>query len=205
MRRSTTYRSVLSLWSTIAVALPLVVPFVRPFVVVSPATTMRPPQPTRVVRSRDASRRRRRRRRNDDVRGDTPDPRAARREEDDDVDDAALVVIDPLGDDDDSERGGRPSMTARASLVVFKLFSYCVQFAGGFFFLGLLLNLSGYGYAFERDRGLVIDRISNIRSEVQFEREIEREGRNDYSRGGEGGRHVIAPDDVPGNDVDSSR
>ena len=121
-------------------------------------------------------------------------------------DDAApLPIIDVFGGDASSERKV-PSMTSQVTLAIFKLFSYCIQFLGGFFFLGLLLNLSGFGYTFDLDRGLVIDRIGNIRNEVQFEREIEREGREDAMKMGGGGsvggsRYIIAPE-VPTNDVD---
>jgi hypothetical protein len=111
-------------------------------------------------------------------------------------DDAAPLPTD-LFSGDVSERKV-PSMTSRVTIAIFKLFSYCIQFLGGFFFLGLLLNLSGFGYTFDLDRGLVIDRIGNIRNEVQFEREIERERREDALKMGGGGsvggsRYIIAP------------
>jgi hypothetical protein len=130
-------------------------------------------------------------------------------EKDDGID--ATPTIDLIGDDR-SERSKEPSMTSLISLGVFKLFSYCIQFAGGFFFIGLLLNLSGFGYTFDLDRGLVIDRIASIRNEVQFEREIEREGREDAAAAktmGErisvvGSRGYIIAPDVPRNDVDSA-
>jgi hypothetical protein len=38
----------------------------------------------------------------------------------------------------------------------------------------------GYGYRFDFDHGLEINRLENIRNEVQFEREIIREEREDY-------------------------
>ena len=125
-----------------------------------------------------------------------------------DDDAAPLPINDLLGDDASSERKKVPSMTSQVTLAIFKLFSYCIQFLGGFFFLGLLLNLSGFGYTFDLDRGLVIDSIGNIRNEVQFEREIEREGREDAMKMGGGGsiggsRYIIAPE-VPTNDVDPS-
>jgi hypothetical protein len=128
----------------------------------------------------------------------------------DEGDDAAPLVpiVHLFGDDVSSERKKVPSMTSQVTLAIFKLFSYCIQFLGGFFFLGLLLNLSGFGYTFDLDRGLVIDRIGNIRNEVQFEREIEREGREDAMKMGGGGsiggsRYIIGPE-VPKNDVDPS-
>lgn len=73
-----------------------------------------------------------------------------------------------------------------ATFSVFKLFSYCIQFLGTFFFIGLILNFAGYGYTVDLEHGLVIDRIENIRNEIQFEREIERETM-------EGSKYLIAP------------
>jgi len=73
-----------------------------------------------------------------------------------------------------------------ATFSIFKLFSYCIQFLGAFFFLGLILNFVGYGYTVDLQHGLVIDRIENIRNEIQFEREIERETM-------EGSKYLIAP------------
>lgn len=76
-----------------------------------------------------------------------------------------------------------PSLTSQVTLGLFKFFSYCVQFLGLFFFCGLLLNFAGYGYTFDLEHGLVVDKIQNIRNEIQFEREIEREEMEDL-RGG---------------------
>ncbi len=73
-----------------------------------------------------------------------------------------------------------------ATFSVFKLFSYCIQFLGTFFFIGFLLNLAGYGYTVDLEHGLVVDRMENIRNEIQFEREIERETM-------EGSKYLIAP------------
>ena len=88
-------------------------------------------------------------------------------------------------EDNDIEERGEPSATAKVTSALFTLFSYCIQFLGFFFFCGLILNLLGFGYTFDFDRGLQIDRIQNIRNEVQFEREIEREER--MERKGNGG------------------
>jgi hypothetical protein len=79
------------------------------------------------------------------------------------------------------------STTVRdATFSIFKLFSYCIQFLGAFFFLGLILNFVGYGYTVDLEHGLVIDRIENIRNEIQFEREIERETM-------QGSKYLFAP------------
>jgi hypothetical protein len=77
-----------------------------------------------------------------------------------------------------------PSLTSQVTLGLFKFFSYCIQFLGLFFFCGLLLNFAGYGYTFDFEHGLVVDKIQNIRNEVQFEMEIEREEMEDLQRGG---------------------
>ena len=73
-----------------------------------------------------------------------------------------------------------------ATFNIFKLFSYCIQFLGAFFFIGLILNFVGYGYTVDLEHGLVIDRLDNIRNEIQFEREIERDTM-------EGSKYLIAP------------
>ncbi len=77
-----------------------------------------------------------------------------------------------------------PSLTSRVTLGLFKFFSYCLQFLGLFFFCGLLLNFAGYGYTFDFEHGLVVDKIQNIRNEIQFEREIEREEMEDLRGSG---------------------
>jgi hypothetical protein len=69
---------------------------------------------------------------------------------------------------------------------IFNLFSYTIQFLGALFTFGLVLNLLGYGYRFDLDHGIEVNKLENIRNEIQFEREIIREEREDYlkSRGG---------------------
>lgn len=89
------------------------------------------------------------------------------------------------------EREG-PSLASRASSAAFLLFSYCIQFLGAFFFCGFILNLLGFGYTVDLERGLVIDRMENIRNEVQFEREIEREEREGL-RGSAASKYIVAP------------
>ena len=80
--------------------------------------------------------------------------------------------------DTDEEKQETPAPFLRVvNDVLFKLFSYCIQVLGVAFSLGLVLNLCGFGYTFDWDRGLEIDRLENIRNEVQFEREIRRGGR----------------------------
>lgn len=86
----------------------------------------------------------------------------------------------------------------------FLLFSYCIQFLGAFFFCGFLLNLCGFGYTVDFEHGLVIDKIQNIRNEVQFERAIEREERAEL-RGSASSTYITAPriPEMEGNVVSS--
>mmetsp|Transcript_15089 Transcript_15089/g.27309 ORF Transcript_15089/g.27309 Transcript_15089/m.27309 type:complete len:191 (+) Transcript_15089:129-701(+) len=83
--------------------------------------------------------------------------------------------------------------------IFFNIFSFGIQFLGVFFSLGLLLNLMGFGYTVDLEHGLVIDRIQNIRNDVQFEREIEREERADLK--GSASSKFITNLDVPENNV----
>ena len=61
---------------------------------------------------------------------------------------------------------------------VFGLFFYA---AGGYFSVGLLLNLCGYGYYINRD-GFQVDTLEHMRAQNQFEREYQRLGRESESR-----------------------
>jgi len=92
----------------------------------------------------------------------------------------------------DIEEKEEPSKAAMVSFNIFKLFSYCIQFLGAFFFCGFILNLLGFGYTVSLERGLVVDKIQNIRNEVQFEREIEREERAEL-KGSATSKYIIAP------------
>ena len=69
---------------------------------------------------------------------------------------------------------------AQITGTIFDIFSYTIQFLGALFTFGLVLNLLGYGYRFDFDHGLEINKLENIRNEIQFEREIIREEREDY-------------------------
>lgn len=53
--------------------------------------------------------------------------------------------------------------------------------AGGYFSVGLLLNLCGYGYYINRD-GFQVDTLQHMRAQNQFEREYQRLGRESQSR-----------------------
>ncbi|KAL3800577.1 hypothetical protein ACHAWO_009821 [Cyclotella atomus] len=79
---------------------------------------------------------------------------------------------------------------------IFNLFSYTIQFLGALFTFGLVLNLLGYGYRFDLDHGIEVNKLENIRNEIQFEREIIREEREDYlkSRGGSSSAGVNSDD-----------
>mmetsp|Transcript_21855 Transcript_21855/g.45778 ORF Transcript_21855/g.45778 Transcript_21855/m.45778 type:complete len:206 (+) Transcript_21855:86-703(+) len=85
-----------------------------------------------------------------------------------------------------------PTAFDRFTYNIFKLFSYCLQFVGAFFFLGFILNLLGFGYTVDMEHGLKVDRIQNIRNEVQFEMEIEREERAELN-GSASSKYIIAP------------
>jgi hypothetical protein len=69
---------------------------------------------------------------------------------------------------------------AQITSTIFNIFSYTIQFLGAVFTFGLVLNLLGYGYRFDFENGLEINKLENIRNEIQFEREIIREEREDY-------------------------
>lgn len=93
-----------------------------------------------------------------------------------------------------TEMGKKREPTAfdRFTYNIFKLFSYCLQFVGAFFFLGFILNLLGFGYTVDMEHGLKVDKIQNIRNEVQFEMEIEREERAELN-GSASSKYIIAP------------
>ena len=78
-------------------------------------------------------------------------------------------------DDDETEvERQNKNPVAQIAEYISLLFSYIIQFLGVAFSLGLILNICGYGYTFDFERGLEIDRIENIRKELQFRREIVR-------------------------------
>lgn len=69
------------------------------------------------------------------------------------------------------------SSQTNISFLIFKFFSYIIQFLGLYFTFGLLLNILGYGYSFniQNGEGFKVDKIENMRNEIQFQREVERE------------------------------
>ncbi|EJK50782.1 hypothetical protein THAOC_30118 [Thalassiosira oceanica] len=88
-----------------------------------------------------------------------------------------------------------PSAMSKLSSAIFIFASYCFQFIGAFFGFGLLLNILGYGYTIDlrREQPLVVEKISDLRNELQFEREIEREMRQDSGEQSTGPRYLLAP------------
>ena len=85
---------------------------------------------------------------------------------------------------------------AQVTGTIFNVFSYTIQFLGALFTFGLVLNLLGYGYRFDLDHGIEVNKLENIRNEIQFEREIIREEREDYlngrgENGGFGGEQIV--------------
>lgn len=92
----------------------------------------------------------------------------------------------------------KKSLSAQITFSFFKFFSYAIQFLGAAFTVGLILNLMGYGYRFDFDHGLEINRLENIRNEIQFEREIIREerGAGGYNSDiviGNWGKSILSP------------
>ena len=88
----------------------------------------------------------------------------------------------------------------RITSTLFLSFSFGIQFLGVFFACGIVLNILGYGYRFDLNDGLVIDKIENIRTELQFEQEIIREERKDIREsaisgsGMSGAKDLVIPD-----------
>ena len=116
-------------------------------------------------------------------------------------DDAGKDTDDSTDVSNKKKKSEEPSSTAKVTLGLFNIFSYCIQFLGAFFFFGLILNLLGFGYTFDLDKGITIDKIDNIRNEVQFEREIIREEREELKEeaaagGGSmpGSKQLVIPD-----------
>ncbi len=66
----------------------------------------------------------------------------------------------------------KPSIFIHAVEIISLFVSYCIQFLGVAFSLGLVLNLCGFAYTFDLEHGLEIDRIENVRKEQQFRREM---------------------------------
>lgn len=128
---------------------------------------------------------------------DEPDEEGMVGTKDADVDEQPPIVQEKR-----VEEKREPSTTAKVTFNLFQLFSYTIQFFGFFFFCGLILNLLGFGYTFDFEQGLRVDKIANIRNEVQFEREIEREEREDLkgTQGSATSKYIIAPD-VPENNI----
>ena len=115
--------------------------------------------------------------------------------------DDAEKDTDDTTDVSNKKESEEPSSTAKVTLGLFNIFSYCIQFLGAFFFGGFILNLLGFGYTFDFDKGITIDKIDNIRNEVQFEREIIREEREELKEeaaagGGSmpGSKQLVIPD-----------
>jgi len=112
---------------------------------------------------------------------------------------AALILYNQIEDDESSETtlqqqneenkdtdaqmtSNNKQQVAQITSIIFNLFSYTIQFLGAFFTFGLVLNLLGYGYRFDFEHGVEITRLENLRNEIQFEREIIREEREDYMK-----------------------
>lgn len=80
-----------------------------------------------------------------------------------------------------SSSNGRKTLLAQITYAIFNIFSYTIQFLGVLLTLGLILNLFGYGYRFDAGNGgLEINKLEYMRNEIQFEREIVREEKEDF-------------------------
>ena len=115
--------------------------------------------------------------------------------EDDEEDNVVDEIIDKeelvdtkKGANKDDEPTEATKIYRKIRNVIFLPFSYTLQFLGFFFFCGLLLNFAGYAYTFDFNNGLVIDKIDNVRNEMQFEREIVREEKEELKEAAEGYR-----------------
>ncbi len=75
---------------------------------------------------------------------------------------------------DDKSTATKNPIGQTLEFLVFTFSSYVIQFLGVAFSLGLLLNICGYGYTFDLERGVHIDKMENIRTELQFRREVQR-------------------------------
>jgi len=93
-------------------------------------------------------------------------------DEDGNVDDD--IIDTKKGVKKDNEPTEATKIYRKIRNVVFLPFSYTLQFLGFFFFCGLILNFAGYAYTFDFNNGLVIDKIDNVRNEMQFEQESPR-------------------------------
>ena len=88
----------------------------------------------------------------------------------------SLSMSENDGDDTENKKK-QTRLSVKVFDVIFDLVSYVIQFLGVAFSLGLILNICGYGYTFDFEHGLEIDRMEVIRKELQFKREIVRETR----------------------------
>jgi hypothetical protein len=85
----------------------------------------------------------------------------------------------PIKNNDNIKNQKQKPLLYQIGGALFTLFSYCIQFLGAVFTIGLILNLFGYAYSFDLKHGFEVDTLENRRREVQFEREIIREERED--------------------------
>ena len=75
------------------------------------------------------------------------------------------------------QKGDNP--VAKIFDATFLFASFVIQFLGVAFSFGLLLNLCGYGYMVDLEKGVHIDTLDKIRTEKQFEREMQRSTTSD--------------------------
>lgn len=79
-------------------------------------------------------------------------------------------------EDDDNESNIVVQIFRKIFTIFADIYSVFVLIFGSFFACGLLLNLCGYGYSFNRDGKFQVDTIQNMRVENQMQREFQRMG-----------------------------
>ena len=88
------------------------------------------------------------------------------------------ILFSNQNDDDGPEKEDEENVARnKSSDGISLLSSYAIQFLGVALSLGLLLNVCGFGYMLDLERGLRINRVENLRREYQFQKaqkEIER-------------------------------
>jgi len=72
--------------------------------------------------------------------------------------------------DNDNDRENVEKVGMNLSDGIELLSSYIIQFLGVALSLGLVLNVCGFGYTIDLERGLRIDRVENLRREYRFQK-----------------------------------
>ena len=101
--------------------------------------------------------------------------------DDENDDETSTGEEEDINTPESSSNNKRQPLVAQITYTIFNIFSYTTQFLGVLFTLGLILNLFGYGYRYDTENGgLEINKLEYMRNEIQFEREILREEKEDF-------------------------